>query len=102
MEPYEKVLVAPAFLDTEHGEMSCPSCHGGDETAATRDAAHEGVVRDPTIKNAEGTCGECHDEIVETGVKSLHATLSTFSVVLKSRSGDSTWTDVDGAEILNR
>ena len=97
MEPWEKVLVSPAFLDTDHGEMSCPSCHGGDEFVGLREAAHAGVVKDPTINNAEGTCGECHDDIVETAVTSLHATLSTFSVVLKSRSGESTWSDVDTA-----
>jgi len=85
LEPWEKVLVSREFFDTEHGEIDCQECHGGDSRGGGRDDAHKGVVRDPTIKTAADVCGECHGEIVETGVKSLHATLSTFSVILQSR-----------------
>ena len=95
LEPWEKVLVSEKFFGTEHGEISCRECHGGDPASASRAEAHEGVVRDPTIKDAPGTCGECHEEIVETGTKSLHATLSTFSVILEKRSGHEEWEGVD-------
>jgi thiosulfate/3-mercaptopyruvate sulfurtransferase len=95
LEPWEKVLVSAKFFDTEHGTIDCQECHGGKPAAGNREAAHEGVVRDPTINAAPDTCGECHEEIVETGVKSLHATLSTFHVVLKNRSSDETWEGVN-------
>ena len=30
LEPQQKVLVSEAFLTTEHGEIGCEDCHGGD------------------------------------------------------------------------
>jgi len=95
LEPWEKVLVYAGFLDTEHGQVDCQDCHGGNSAGGSREEAHQGVVKDPTIKTADASCGECHEEIVETGTKSLHATLSTFSTILKSRSDDHNWGDVD-------
>lgn len=95
LEPWEKVLVSKEFFDTEHGGIDCQDCHGGNPQGGDRDAAHKEVVKDPTIKTAEKVCGECHGEIVETGTKSLHATLSNFYVILKERSSEKTWEGVD-------
>jgi thiosulfate/3-mercaptopyruvate sulfurtransferase len=95
LEPWEKVLVNKEFFGTEHGEIDCQDCHGGNPEGGGREDAHQDIVKDPTIKTAEKVCGECHEEIVETGTKSLHATLSTFSVILKSRSSEKTWEGVD-------
>ena len=97
LEPYEKVLVAKAFLDTEHGEIPCSDCHAGNADSKDKEAAHTGMDPYPALNNPEGTCGECHEEIVASAKDSLHATLSTFSTVLKARSDMNKWPEIDKA-----
>ena len=48
MEPYEKIYVAKAFLETEHGQIDCIDCHGGNPSDPNWQTAHEGLVKDPT------------------------------------------------------
>ena len=43
LEPFEKVLVAPAFLETEHGSIACTDCHGGKADTGNKQAAHAGM-----------------------------------------------------------
>jgi thiosulfate/3-mercaptopyruvate sulfurtransferase len=93
LELWEKVLVSPKFLATEHAQKACEECHGGNPAAAERVAAHQGVVKDPTEvppfgKDAGIVCAECHEQEVKSGATSLHATLSTFPKVLRARAGD--------------
>jgi thiosulfate/3-mercaptopyruvate sulfurtransferase len=97
LEPFEKVLVSKAFLDTEHGEIACTDCHGGNAAAKEKNTAHEGLDPYPALNNPDATCGECHDEIVATAKNSLHTTLSTFITVLKTRSDMNKWPEIDAA-----
>lgn len=97
LEPQMKVLVSQDFFGTVHGEQSCESCHGGDPKSQDKAAAHQGMEPHPSIKNPEKACGECHAEIVSSVKTSLHATLSTFPTILKSRSDMSKWAHIDEA-----
>ena len=97
LEPFEKVLVSKEFLGTDHGEIACVDCHGGNAESMDKAVAHKNYDPYPALNNPDGTCGECHEEIVETGKNSLHATLSTFKTVLKNRSDMSKWDEIDKA-----
>ena len=97
LEPFEKVLVSKAFLGTEHGEIGCTECHGGNADAQDKDAAHAGLDAYPASNNPDKTCGECHEEIVATAKNSLHTTLSTFVTVLKNRADMDKWDQIDAA-----
>jgi len=97
LEPFEKVLVSKEFLNTEHGEVACTDCHGGNADANDKKSAHAGLDPYPAANNPEATCGECHDEIVATAKNSLHTTLSTFVTVLKNRSDMNKWEEIDKA-----
>ena len=97
LEPFEKVLVAKAFLNTEHGEIACTDCHGGNATATDKKTAHTDLDPSPAENNPDGACGECHEEIVATAKNSLHATLSTFPTVLKTRADMDKWSQIDMA-----
>ena len=58
--------------------VRCHQCHGGDPTAAGKDAAHRGVratsdAQSRTFyRNLPETCGECHAETSEHFVRSRH------------------------------
>ena len=97
LEPQEKVLVSREFLSTEHGEVACESCHGGNPTSMDKAAAHMGFDPLPSVNNPRKACGDCHEEIVATAKDSLHATLSTFPKVLASRANKEKWGHVDEA-----
>ncbi|KPJ98364.1 MAG: hypothetical protein AMJ60_08470 [Desulfobacterales bacterium SG8_35] len=97
LEPFEKVLVSKAFLDTEHGGIACTDCHGGNAAAKDKNTAHTGLDPYPALNNPDATCGECHEEIVATAKNSLHTTLSTFITVLKTRSDMNKWSEIDAA-----
>lgn len=85
MELYEKIYVKPSFLLTEHGKITCQTCHKGDPEDPNWQTAHEGIIRDPTFPNADKTCGECHEDITPSAKNSLHYTLLPFEKVIKSR-----------------
>jgi len=97
LEPQIKVLVAQQFLTTAHGEIGCAECHGGDPGLENKTEAHAGMDPTPAITNPGKACGECHEEIVASASKSLHATLSTFPTVLMSRADPSKWPQIDEA-----
>ncbi len=56
------------------------------ESAIEKDAAHKGVVKDPTL-TADKACGSCHSATVNAGTKSLHTTLGGFKSILVNRGG---------------
>jgi 3-mercaptopyruvate sulfurtransferase SseA len=85
LAPQKKVLVSRDFLDTDHGEIECETCHGGDPEETRKEAAHQGLDSQPSVNDAEGACGECHPDIVETTAKSLHVTLATFAGAMNDR-----------------
>ena len=97
LEPFEKVLVSKDFLNTDHGEVACVDCHGGNADSMDKAAAHRGLDPYPALNNPDETCGECHEEIVATAKNSLHTTLSTFVTVLKTRSDMNKWPQIDEA-----
>ncbi len=68
---YEKILVHEDFLSTPHGQIPCQLCHLGDPDSSDPEAAHRGMVADPSI-NSEDTCGQCHGDITESAINSLH------------------------------
>jgi thiosulfate/3-mercaptopyruvate sulfurtransferase len=85
LESYEKIYVNPSFLESEHGEIACENCHGGDPNDPNWQTAHKGIIKDSTFPTAEKTCGECHQEITATAEKSLHYTLAPFTETIKTR-----------------
>jgi 3-mercaptopyruvate sulfurtransferase SseA len=85
LEPQKKVLVALEFLDSDHGEIACETCHGGNSDASDKSSAHEGLVANPSLSDPEGNCGECHEEIAASVKNSLHVTSAPFANILKRR-----------------
>ena len=85
LEPQKKVLVADEFLSSDHGEIACETCHGGNAEASKKSTAHEGLVPSPSLSDPEGACGDCHEGIAASAKVSLHATLAPFATILKRR-----------------
>ncbi len=75
------------FPDSLHGRLGCTGCHGGDATAKTREAAHQGMI------DANAGCADCHGEITDRYATSLHNTLNGMAHALNLRS---TRTHVEG------
>ena len=97
LEPQKKVLVSSDFFSSDHGDIECESCHGGNPSAATKDQAHEGLERKPSFNTPEQACGECHEEITATVPQSLHVTLAPFTTMLKARADMAKWEETDKA-----
>ena len=85
MEPYEKIYVKKDFLETEHGQIPCQDCHGGDPSDPNWETAHQGIIKDPTFPRAEKVCGECHDDLIPEAEKSLHYTLAGLKNAVLTR-----------------
>lgn len=86
LELYEKVYVDADFPDEDpHGEIGCTTCHGGDAANPDWKTAHKGVIKDPSFKNAAKACGNCHKNIVNSAVKSMHYTLGPFRKTIHMR-----------------
>lgn len=85
LEPWEKVNVDfNRFARTTHGAITCIDCHAG-QNDADKDRAHEDLLADPSRQPAE-RCGDCHPDLVEPHLNSLHNTLQGFETSLRSRS----------------
>jgi hypothetical protein len=85
LEVWEKVLVNDAeFVKDIHGQVGCVICHGGDNTAKDKSAAHQDLVADPSGI----TCDTCHQDITCMNESSLHTTLSGMKAALEARGGD--------------
>lgn len=87
MELYQKIYVDPGFLETNHGEIDCQECHGGNPEDKNWQTAHEGLIKDPTLFSADRVCGECHGDTVASATKSLHYTLSPMYQTILNRAG---------------
>ena len=69
---YLKIWVKSSFLETDMGEIACQECHRGDPKDPDWQAAHNGILKDPTFPEVDEVCGECHEEIVSMAKNSLH------------------------------
>jgi thiosulfate/3-mercaptopyruvate sulfurtransferase len=84
LEAWEKVYISDeTFLDSIHGQMGCITCHGGASGIEDKEAAHEGVVREP---DSVTQCGPCHTDTVLADQSSLHSVLAGYETVLAARS----------------
>ncbi len=88
LELYQKIYVDPGFLETNHGQIPCNNCHGGNPDDSNWLTAHDSMIKDPTTSKALAICGECHEEIAAKAVSSLHYTLAPFSRAIAARMGD--------------
>jgi len=89
LEPYEKIYVAKAFLETTHGQIACVNCHGGNPDDSDWQTAHEGLVKDPTYPDPEAACGECHPDISASAPASRHYTIAPLIQSIMTRVGSS-------------
>lgn len=63
-------------LDIAH-DLDCTTCHHGDNTAATAEAAHQGLIELPAHPyNMNDGCGRCHPDQTQKAAQSIHFTLS--------------------------
>jgi thiosulfate/3-mercaptopyruvate sulfurtransferase len=85
LELYEKIYVYPSFLKTDHGQIACEQCHGGEPKDPNWQTAHKDIVKDPTFPKADEVCGECHEDIVKTAQNSVHYTLAPFDRIIRAR-----------------
>jgi len=85
LELYEKILVEDEFLETDHGQIACVDCHGGNPDDSNWETAHKGIIKDPTFPDASKACGDCHEEIVKLGKSSLHVTLLPYRIIMDRR-----------------
>ena len=94
MEVWEKVILSDeAYFENIHGEMNCIGCHGGVSGTDDKEAAHEGMVREPDSREA---CDICHVK-TRSDATSLHTTLRGYITTLKARSDTDTWPTVEKA-----
>jgi hypothetical protein len=84
LEVWQKVFLnQEAYFETMHGRYGCITCHGGVGGTSEKEAAHEGLVRDPASVEA---CGDCHPDQVASETHSLHSSLTGYITVLTARS----------------
>ncbi len=89
VEQYPSVL----SNDSVHAGRGCTSCHGGDDSANSRELAHANGFA--AIATAE-TCNGCHSGIVASSADGLHTTLGGYNTILMQRGFD--MSDPDAAE----
>ena len=75
-----------------HGRYGCITCHGGMGDTEDKEAAHEGIVREPASAEA---CGDCHPDQVATEGSSLHSNLAGYGAVLAARSDPAKMAQLD-------
>lgn len=86
------ILNEESFFDTVHGRYGCIVCHGGVSGVDDKEAAHEGLVRDP---DSAEVCGNCHPDQVATDGSSLHSNLAGYTTVLEARSAPEKMAQLD-------
>ena len=68
----------------QHHQLGCTSCHHGNNSEATIEKAHAGLVNRPAHpENSEEFCGPCHQEAVEMTRTNDHYTLSGYFNALR-------------------
>ena len=75
------------FLNSIHGSAGCRTCHGGG-TSTDKEAAHEGVIRDPSADAVEACGGNaCHQSIADASQGALHSELTGYHTMISGRAG---------------
>ena len=93
LEAWEKVFISDeTFVDSIHGQQGCITCHGGVSGAEDKEAAHEGVVKEP---DSMEQCAACHMETVVADQDSLHSNLTGYTTVLAARSTEDNMQQLD-------
>ena len=88
LEVQDKMFVdVAAFRATVHGEGPCTRCHAGQGDATEKDAAHQGLVADPSA-DPDQICGPCHPEVARTAVTSLHYTFRGLEETFRIRGSE--------------
>ncbi len=68
---HNQVTLAPPH------DLSCTSCHQGDNTTHDKTIAHQGIIAKPTHPDhMQQSCGSCHQKQVQRALNDLHFTLS--------------------------
>ena len=80
--PFLGYFVNPEFAASDHGQLGCIACHGGDGEATEYEAAHA------EMRSGLDTCDDCHQFIVDRHDTSLHHTLSGMRHALELRAGE--------------
>ena len=84
LEPWEKVILdQEAFSETVHGQIDCIACHQGIQDPE-KETAHTDLIPDPS-EDAQKYCGDCHPDVTDAAVNSLHNTQEGYWTVLESR-----------------
>jgi len=86
LEAWEKVLVKESFLTSLHGELSCISCHGGNDKSSDMAEAHVDVIHHPSAEDEE-FCAGCHAGTVAMYNTSLHRTQEGYYTMFEERAG---------------
>ena len=86
LEAWEKVLVEDDFLLTTHGQLSCIACHGGNEKATDKNAAHVDLIAYPS-DDGQTYCAGCHANAVSTFPNSLHRNQEGYYSLFEQRAG---------------
>ena len=60
----EAAFIEPWSLATPHGRLGCVTCHRGNGLTDDKDAAHEGLIADPTAEKP-WECVICHHDLPE-------------------------------------
>jgi hypothetical protein len=77
------MITDTGFSEDVHGKLGCIGCHKGNKEAQDKEAAHVGLVADPS----DDTCNICHDELAHDNSSSLHDTASGMMAALAARGG---------------
>jgi thiosulfate/3-mercaptopyruvate sulfurtransferase len=85
LEAWEKVLLdLSGYENTTHAQIACTSCHGGTNDPE-KEIAHTDLIPDPS-EDPGRSCGECHPDLIEPQLESLHYTLAGYDATLAARS----------------
>ncbi len=85
LEAWEKVWInGDTFVEDVHAYINCTTCHGG-QSVDDMDAAHEGMVVDPS-NDPETGCATCHPNLTPHAADSLHVSLAGYDTALHERS----------------
>lgn len=71
-------------MQSTHGKIGCVTCHTGHSESEDKDAAHAGLIADPS----GDSCGTCHKEVAELCSTSLHTSLNGYTSILETRGGN--------------